>query len=128
MAGFTDTLKHPGGQYKPLDFELTPSDADEEYSFLRHTCRSRISQFVILPPFQRGGNGSLFYNSIFDHYLKEPQTIEITVEDPNEAFDDMRDLNDLARLRTVPEFAALKINDKAVARAKRAVPKGHRRC
>jgi histone acetyltransferase 1 len=35
----------------------------------------------------------------------------------------LRDLNDLARLRLVPEFAALKINNKAVARAKGVVPK-----
>lgn len=85
--------------------------------------RSRISQFVILPPFQGGGNGSRFYNAIFDYYLKQPQTVEITVEDPNEAFDDMRDLNDLLRLRTYPEFTALKINTKAAIQPHEGVPK-----
>lgn len=102
-----------------IDFDL----ANSEYSFSNHPCRSRISQFIILPPFQKGGNGSRFYNSIFDFYLKEPQTVEITVEDPNEAFDDLRDLNDLARLRKLPEFANLRINNKAVARAKGLVPR-----
>lgn len=94
-----------------------------ETSFSSLPCRSRISQFVILPPFQQGGNGSRFYNAIFDFYLQQPQAIEITVEDPNEAFDDLRDLNDLARLRADPEFTALRINTKVVPRAKGAVPK-----
>lgn len=83
-----------------IDLDLTP-------------CRSRISQFVILPPYQRGGNGSRFYNTIFDYYLQNSPTVEITVEDPNEAFDDMRDLNDLQRLRKDPAFAAIKINTAA---------------
>lgn len=86
-------------------------------------CRSRISQFVILPPFQGGGNGSRFYNSIFDFYYAEPETIEITVEDPNYAFDDMRDLNDLARLRTLPEFQSIKINSSVKADRKGVVPR-----
>lgn len=101
------------------DFSLSESGL----SFSRLPCRSRISQFIILPPFHGGGNGSRFYNSIFDYYFQEPQTIEITVEDPNEAFDDLRDLNDLARLRRVPEFAALRINSKATPRAKGPVPR-----
>lgn len=73
-------------------------------------CRSRLSQFIILPPFQGRGVGARLYNSIFKHYLHSPQTLELTVEDPNEAFDDMRDLADLTYLRTVPEFSKVKIN------------------
>lgn len=85
-------------------------------------CRSRISQFIILPPFHGKGNGSIFYNAIFDYYLKETRTIEITVEDPNEAFDDLRDLNDLARLRMIPEFTKLKLNSSAVISKTARVP------
>lgn len=70
-------------------------------------CRSRISQFLILPPFQKGGHGSRFYRSIFKHYHSTSTTIEITVEDPSEAFDDLRDLNDLTFLRSLPEFSSL---------------------
>ncbi|XMA07968.1 hypothetical protein WAI453_000759 [Rhynchosporium graminicola] len=79
-------------------------------SFSSLPCRSRISQFVLLPPFHGNGYGSHLYNSIFDFYLAESETVEITVEDPNYAFDDMRDVNDLARLRTLPEFRVIKIN------------------
>lgn len=103
-----------------LDFELSEQS---ESTFSSLPCRTRISQFIILPPFQKGGNGSRFYNAIFDFYLAEKQTMEITVEDPNEAFDDMRDLNDLQRLRGYPEFTALRINSAAALRSKGPVPR-----
>ncbi|TVY32988.1 Histone acetyltransferase type B catalytic subunit [Lachnellula occidentalis] len=101
-----------------LDFTLPLP----KISFSDLPCRSRISQFIILPPYQGGGNGSRFYNAIFDYYLEDKSTMEITVEDPNEAFDDMRDLNDLARLRTIPEFKALRINKQAMPRHTGPVP------
>jgi histone acetyltransferase 1 len=101
------------------DFEL-PFPTETAYTSL--PCRSRISQFIILPPFQAGGNGARFYKTIFDFYLKLPQTVEITVEDPNESFDDLRDLNDLIYLRTLPDFTSLTINNKAVVRSKGRVP------
>jgi histone acetyltransferase 1 len=109
-------ISHPAN----LDFELP---FQETYKFSSLPARSRISQFIILPPFQGGGNGSRFYNAIFDFYLAEPQTIEITVEDPNEAFDDLRDLNDLTRLRMLPEFLSIRINPDAAPRPKGPVPR-----
>ncbi|KUJ07219.1 histone acetyltransferase-like protein type b catalytic subunit [Mollisia scopiformis] len=102
-----------------FDFKLPLNNI----SFNSLPCRSRISQFIILPPFQHGGNGSRFYNAIFDFYLGEHQTMEITVEDPNEAFDDLRDINDLSRLRTMPEFLALKVNDSVKIQRKGPVPR-----
>ncbi|KAI8635041.1 histone acetyltransferase type B catalytic subunit [Xylariaceae sp. FL1651] len=73
--------------------------------------RARISQFIILPPFQGKGVGAMLYNTIFDIYMADASTKEITVEDPNEDFDLLRDLCDLKYLRkNVPEFAALKVN------------------
>jgi histone acetyltransferase 1 len=120
----------PATKKKPIrpagrnDFKFpAPEENAPELQFSSHPCRSRISQFVILPPFQKGGNGSRFYNAIFDNFLDDPKTIEITVEDPNEAFDDMRDLNDLARLRLNATFAAIRINTKVSMRAKGLVPR-----
>ncbi|KAI0166377.1 histone acetyltransferase type B catalytic subunit [Xylariaceae sp. FL1272] len=73
--------------------------------------RARISQCIILPPFQGKGVGALLYSTIFDLYTADPSTKEITVEDPNEDFDLLRDLCDLKYLRKyIPEFAALKVN------------------
>ncbi|OAQ89256.1 histone acetyltransferase type b catalytic subunit [Purpureocillium lilacinum] len=70
-------------------------------------CRTRLSQFIILPPFQGQGNGHLLYKTIFDYYHKHPQTHEFTVENPSEVFDDLRDICDLTFLNTMPEFQAL---------------------
>jgi histone acetyltransferase 1 len=73
--------------------------------------RARISQFIILPPYQGKGIGALLYDTIFNLYMADTATKEITVEDPNEDFDLLRDLCDLKYLRkNVPEFAALKVN------------------
>ncbi|KAI0537370.1 histone acetyltransferase type B catalytic subunit [Xylaria digitata] len=73
--------------------------------------RARISQFIILPPYQGIGVGALLYDTIFELYIADASTKEITVEDPNEDFDLLRDICDLKYLRkNVPEFAALKVN------------------
>ncbi|QLG74858.1 hypothetical protein HG535_0H01850 [Zygotorulaspora mrakii] len=60
--------------------------------------RAKISQFVIFPPYQGRGHGSNLYNSLVDTWMKDDSIEEITVEDPNESFDDLRDRNDLKRL------------------------------
>ncbi|KAI9846439.1 MAG: histone acetyltransferase 1 [Sclerophora amabilis] len=95
-----------------------PSSALENFSLSTpppptYPHRSRISQFLILPPFQHQGHGSHFYNSLVTSFLQAPSCVEITVEDPNEAFDDLRDYCDLVRLRTgehSKEFTSLRIN------------------
>ncbi|KAK2013228.1 histone acetyl transferase HAT1 [Colletotrichum eremochloae] len=95
---------------------LTPPSSEwdlpkEEFNLLEELpCRSRLSQFLVLPPFQGKGIGARLYKTIFEHYYNNPQTLELTVEDPNEAFDDMRDLADLTFLRSLPEFSNVKIN------------------
>ncbi|KAG6007083.1 histone acetyltransferase 1 [Claviceps maximensis] len=85
--------------------------------------RARLSQFLILPPFQRKGNGAKLYKSIFNYYHGIEQTHEFTVENPNEAFDDLRDICDLAYLISIPEFKALKLNASITIPKKGFVPK-----
>ena len=84
--------------------------------------RSRISQFVILPPYQHSGLGAALYSSVYQSLVADPLVFEVTVEDPSEAFDDLRDLNDLAFLRAQPEFQALKINPSVKAAKKARIP------
>ncbi|VVT57644.1 uncharacterized protein SAPINGB_P005798 [Magnusiomyces paraingens] len=60
--------------------------------------RKRISQFVILPLFQGKRVGGNFYSTLFSTFYADPLIKEISVEDPSEAFDDLRDRNDLTRL------------------------------
>ncbi|KAF5324722.1 hypothetical protein D9611_004325 [Ephemerocybe angulata] len=73
------------------------------YCFPEKT-RLRLSQFVILPPYQRGGHGSELYNSIYRYVVSQPTIAELTVEDPAEAFEDLRDKNDLIMLLNNPQF------------------------
>ena len=100
--------------FQPATPPPEPNDAWElpkqGVSLKELPCRTRLSQFIILPPFQGKGNGARLYKSIFTHYHKHRQTYEFTVENPNEAFDDLRDACDLAFLKTLPEFNSLKLD------------------
>ncbi|KAJ2930049.1 hypothetical protein H1R20_g7005, partial [Candolleomyces eurysporus] len=73
------------------------------YCFPEKT-RLRLSQFVILPPYQRAGHGSELYRSIYQYVLAQPNIAELTVEDPAEAFEDLRDKNDLSMLLNHEQF------------------------
>jgi histone acetyltransferase 1 len=73
--------------------------------------RERLSQFLILPTFQGGGHGQELYNTMYSTLTAPLNVREFTVEDPNEAFDDLRDLCDMRHLRANnPAFASLKVN------------------
>ncbi|KAK7753433.1 histone acetyltransferase 1 [Diatrype stigma] len=94
----------------PNDSWELPRD-DFDLTSLPH--RARISQFVILPPFQKKGAGAFLYDTIFGRQIGDPSIQEVTVEDPNEAFDLLRDICDLRYLcKNEPDFANLKINPK----------------
>lgn len=69
--------------------------------------RAKISQFLILPPYQNKGHGSNLYNSITSQWVNDPSIIEITIEDPNEGFDDMRDRCDLLKLKDAGVFESV---------------------
>jgi histone acetyltransferase 1 len=77
--------------------------------------RERISQFIILPPWHRQSHGSHLYNTMIDTFLSDSTVFEITVEDPNESFDKLRDVNDLLRLQADPAFNALRLPDSVPA-------------
>ncbi len=92
-----------------IDPEVTPSFAS--YNPLDSSSRERISQFLILPPYQHQSHGSHLLGTMTSLFLADPHVFEITVEDPNEAFDDLRDYCDLLRLRQDPAFASLTLAD-----------------
>ncbi|KAI5208548.1 histone acetyltransferase type B catalytic subunit [Aureobasidium subglaciale] len=72
--------------------------------------RERISQFLIIPTHQGSGHGATLYNTVFTDLITPDNVCELTVEDPNEAFDDMRDICDLVWLRkNNDDFASLRI-------------------
>jgi histone acetyltransferase 1 len=75
--------------------------------------RERISQFIILPPYQGQSHGSWLYNAMVSHFRADPLCFEITVEEPNEQFDVLRDMNDLAYLNSQHSaFKSLCLPDK----------------
>ena len=71
-------------------------------------CRLRLSQFVILPPFQRAGHGGKFYDIIFKNAREDPTVQEISIEDPSAAFEDLRDRRDLMFLEANDVFQGIR--------------------
>ncbi|KAL9025754.1 MAG: hypothetical protein Q9196_005476, partial [Gyalolechia fulgens] len=63
--------------------------------------------FLIVPSHQSHSHGTHLYNTLVRTFLSSPQISEITVEDPNEAFDDLRDYCDYARLTANGTFAQI---------------------
>lgn len=108
-------LQHEGTDFDYL-LNLSSADATKTTAGTLLTpldlpSRERISQFLILPPYQRMGHGPLLYNTMYSHLIAPDNVIELTVEDPNEEFDDMRDACDLVHLReSNDDFASLAIN------------------
>ncbi|CAL8130628.1 unnamed protein product [Orchesella dallaii] len=56
--------------------------------------RPRVAQMVILPPFQRQGLAVELLSTIYRSYRSKPNTKEITVEDPSDDFERLRDFVD----------------------------------
>jgi histone acetyltransferase 1 len=82
---------------------------NEQLNRLETPSRERISQFLILPPYQGQSLGARLYDFIFEDLAKKPFIFEIPVEDPSEAFDAMRDYSDIVYLRKLPTFQSLSV-------------------
>ncbi|KAI9014769.1 histone acetyltransferase 1 [Gaertneriomyces semiglobifer] len=79
-----------------------------EFFFYPNKKRMRISQFLVLPPYQGQGHGSALYRSAYSMFLDDTEIAEVTVEDPNETFCDLRDRCDLQYLLQNGVFEGLK--------------------
>ncbi|KAF3915410.1 hypothetical protein AA313_de0208714 [Arthrobotrys entomopaga] len=103
--------KSPLDAVAATDFSL---EALQSQAFARQY-RARISQFLILPPFQKKGHARDLYAVIIKTYLSTEEVKEITVEDPSERFEELRDVADFKRLKEnnilsgdVPELLLLR--------------------
>ena len=72
-------------------------DSFSEASKRWYQSRFRVSQFLILPPFQRQGHGKRLLNVIYDFAIECYSPIrDFTVEDPSPSFVKLRDYCDLS--------------------------------
>lgn len=85
--------------------------------------RPRISQMLILPPFQGFGIGARLIETIYNKFKGDPSVVDITVEDPSDDFRRVRNYVDAKLCLNLPEFAPNKLkegfNQEMVAAAKR---------
>ena len=84
--------------------------------------RFRVSQFLILPPFQRAGHGARLFEAMCDYARGAYAPLrDITVEDPSPSFVAMRDYCDLSFLlgRQLLQPGRLANDHEAIARALR---------
>ncbi|KAF2077443.1 hypothetical protein CYY_001292 [Polysphondylium violaceum] len=86
------------------------------YNFYHHpsATRPRISQILILPPYQRNGHGKYLLNSIYNYYKNNDSiygpVYDITVEDPADQFDSLRNHVDLLNIKQSGLFNDVKMD------------------
>ncbi|KAN0018460.1 hypothetical protein ACTFIU_011078 [Dictyostelium citrinum] len=74
------------------------------YNFYHHPeqTRARISQYLILPPYQRMGHGKYLFNSIYQYYKTNDgfygPVYDVTIEDPADEFNLLRNYVDLKNI------------------------------
>lgn len=103
------------------DNQSTPVSTDDRYYFAGYATvyryyaypdrtRPRVSQMLLLPPFRRNRLGTTLLQIIYDYYKKQPATLDITAEDPDEEFIAMRDFLDCKNCLKLPSFQPDQLN------------------
>ncbi|CAG2169824.1 unnamed protein product [Oppiella nova] len=96
------------------------SDAHNTYCFVGYATvyryyaypqriRPRISQFLVLPPFQKCGLGTRLLHTIYDFYVTDTAVFDITVEDPSDNFTRVRDFVDSKNCQKLNAFSVDKL-------------------
>ncbi|KAA8650724.1 hypothetical protein EYZ11_005035 [Aspergillus tanneri] len=109
LVGYATTYRWWFYQRSELEMPIATEDSfpAPEISPAQLPARLRIAQFLILPPHQGSGHGVHLYTTIHSACFNDPTIVELTVEDPNEAFDALRDTSDYHIL--LPEFQKQKV-------------------
>ncbi|XP_029559063.1 histone acetyltransferase type B catalytic subunit isoform X2 [Salmo trutta] len=95
--------------------------------------RPRVSQMLILPPFQGEGHGAQLLEAVHRFYCNLPKVQDITAEDPSENYVKLRDYVLVKLCQTLPSFSTDKLplsfsDDMATeAREKLKINKKHAR-
>lgn len=108
--------------YKYWSYEQDCADITES------KYRGRISQVVVLPAFQGQGHGKRLYETVFDEWFNDRRCVEVTVEDPSEEFDELRDKCDLERfLKNGHHYEMRDDNDEETAKKMKLTPRQYSR-
>jgi len=68
--------------------------------------RPRVSQVLVLPPFQRMGHCATMLQTFYNQCFSNPDIKDITVEDPSENFQRVRDFVDARNCSKLDSFSA----------------------
>lgn len=60
------------------------------YVYLDKT-RPRVSQMLVLPPFQGEGHGTQLLEAVYRYYMSLPSVLDVTAEDPSDNYIKLRD-------------------------------------
>ncbi|KAL2081587.1 hypothetical protein ACEWY4_023440 [Coilia grayii] len=71
--------------------------------------RPRVSQMLILPPFQGEGHGAQLLETVHRFYCNSPKVQDITAEDPSENYVKLRDFVLVKLCQSLPSFSADKL-------------------
>ncbi|OQR75230.1 histone acetyltransferase type B catalytic subunit-like [Tropilaelaps mercedesae] len=71
--------------------------------------RPRVSQILILPPFQRKGLGAQLLQTVYNFYVSRVDVIDITFEDPSEDLARVRDYVDARNCQRLAPFHPAKL-------------------
>jgi len=82
-----------------------------QYFAYPNKIRPRISQMLVLPPFQRKGHGVELLSSVYRHYISNIDAVDITVEDPSQDFVALRDYLDCKRCAKMDAFREEKLKE-----------------
>uniref|UniRef100_A0A3P8VFC8 Histone acetyltransferase type B catalytic subunit n=1 Tax=Cynoglossus semilaevis TaxID=244447 RepID=A0A3P8VFC8_CYNSE len=72
--------------------------------------RPRVSQMLILPPFQGEGHGAQLLEAVHRFYCSLPKVQDITAEDPSENYVKLRDYVLVKLCQNLPSFATDKLH------------------
>ncbi|XP_075984433.1 histone acetyltransferase 1 [Anticarsia gemmatalis] len=78
------------------------------YAYPTHS-RPRISQVLTLPPFRKLGICAQLLQAVYSHFIIQPEVVDITVEDPSQDFQRIRDYVDAKNCSALPAFQPTKL-------------------
>jgi len=79
------------------------------YGRSKNMKRPRISQMLVLPPYQKQGLGANLLNTLYRNYLGDGSVVDITVEDPSDNFVRLRDFVDTQNCLKIASYSKEKV-------------------